>query len=524
MADDAVVMQDISKYFSSTEVLANDRVNFSVRKGEVHALVGENGAGKSTLMNILYGLIKPDSGKILIHGEEVAIGHPDDAIKLGIGMVHQHFKLVPSFTVAQNIMLGMEPNKYGWLTQKKENDLVESLGKKFGLPVNPRTKVGELPVGMQQRVEILKTLQRNTEILVLDEPTAVLTPQEVDDLLLVVQQLSQELGHTIVFITHKLYEVVNVADRVTVMRDGRNVGTKNVADTDIPDMARMMVGREVVFTVKKTPAKPGSPVFKAEGITVASDEGYPAVVDFSLNVRSGEILGVAGVSGNGQTELVEAISGIRPLESGKIELNEKLVTNTSVYQRRLKGMGHIPEDRIRMGLNLNTDLDENVLLSRHKSKEFTQLGFIKKKKVADFAGEIIENFDVRGAKPGGSVDTLSGGNMQKIVVGRELSREPRFILANQPTRGLDVGSIEFVHNTLIRARDAGAGVLLVSVELDEIMSLSDRVVVIYRGKIMGEFDISEVTEEKIGILMAGGSLNDANGAEPMAQTELEVER
>ena len=521
---DAVVMQGISKYFSSTEVLANDKVDLAVKKGEIHALVGENGAGKSTLMNILYGLIKPDSGTILINGEEVEINHPDDAIGLGIGMVHQHFKLVPSFTVAQNIMLGMEPNKSGWLTQKKENELVESLGKKFGLPVNPRAKVGELPVGMQQRVEILKTLQRASEILILDEPTAVLTPQEVDDLLDVVHQLSSELGHTVIFITHKLYEVAKVADRVTVMRDGRNVGTKNVNDTDIPEMARMMVGRDVDFTVSKEPADPGDIVFKAEGLTVASDEGYPAVVDLSINVRAGEIVGVAGVSGNGQTELVEAISGIRTVERGKIYLNNLLVTDTSVYERRLKGMAHIPEDRIRMGLNLKTDLDENVLLSRHKSAEFTKFGFINRKNVANFSAEIIKNYDVRGAKPGGSVDTLSGGNMQKIVVGRELSREPNFILANQPTRGLDVGSIEFVHETLIKARDAGAGVLLVSVELDEIMALSDRVVVIYRGKIMGEYDISEVNENKIGILMAGGSLEDANGEALGQQAQAAKER
>jgi simple sugar transport system ATP-binding protein len=508
----AVEMQGISKYFPSTEVQANDGVNFSVREGEIHALVGENGAGKSTLMNILYGLIKPDSGKILIHNEPAHINHPDDAIRLGIGMVHQHFKLVPSFSVAQNIMLGMEPNKLGWLKQREEIALVEALSKKFGLPVDPKAKVGELPVGMQQRVEILKTLQRETKILILDEPTAVLTPQEVRDLMEVVKRLSQEQGHTIIFITHKLYEVVEVADRVTVMRDGKNVGTKNLADTDIPEMARMMVGREVLFRVKKETAKPGKPVLGVENITVASDNGFPVVRDLSLNVRSGEILGVAGVSGNGQTELVEAISGIRPVESGVIKLDDKPVTQASVNQRRQTGMAHIPEDRIHMGLNLLTDLDENVLLSRQREKEFNNHGLIRRKKVAEFAGQIIDKFDVHGAKPGGSVDTLSGGNMQKIVVGRELSHDPNFIIANQPTRGLDVGSIEFVHKTLIEARDAGAAVLLVSVELDEIMSLSDRVAVIYRGQILGEFDIADVTEDKLGILMAGGSLSETPDA------------
>ena len=510
----AVELIGISKYFPSTEVQANADVNFSVKEGEIHALVGENGAGKTTLMNILYGLIKPDAGEILIHDELAHINHPDDAIRLGIGMVHQHFKLVPSFTVAQNIMLGMEPNKFGWLKQRDEVEQVEALSKKFGLPVDPRAKVGELPVGMQQRVEILKTLQRDTKILILDEPTAVLTPQEVRDLMVVVERLSEEQGHTVIFITHKLIEVVEVADQVTVMRDGKNVGTKLVAETDIPEMARMMVGREVLFRVKKDAAKPGDPVLETEGITVASDNGYPVVVDLSLKVRSGEILGVAGVSGNGQTEMVEAISGIRSVELGTIKLNGKVVTNTSVDARRHTGMAHIPEDRIHMGLNLLTDLDENVLLSRQRDKDFNKHGLIRRKKVSEFADQIIEDFDVHGAKPGGSVDTLSGGNMQKIVVGRELSHKPSFIIANQPTRGLDVGSIEFVHRTLIDARDRGAAILLVSVELDEIMSLSDRVAVIYRGEINGEFDIKDVTEEKLGILMAGGSLEEEQKPNP----------
>ncbi len=508
----AVELLGISKYFPSTEVQANDDVHFSVTQGEIHALVGENGAGKTTLMNILYGLIKADAGEILIQEQLAHINHPDDAIRLGIGMVHQHFKLVPSFTVAQNIMLGMEPNKFGWLKQRDEIEQVEALSRKFGLPVDPRAKVGELPVGMQQRVEILKTLQRDTKILILDEPTAVLTPQEVRDLMVVVKRLSEEQGHTIVFITHKLIEVVEVADRVTVMRDGKNVGTKNVADTDIPEMARMMVGRDVLFRVKKEEATPRDVVLEADGVTVASDNGYPVVTDLSLKVRSGEILGIAGVSGNGQTELVEAISGIRPVELGSITLDGEVVTNTSVNTRRHHGMAHIPEDRIHMGLNLKTDLDENVILSRQRDKGFNKFGFIRRKKVSELAGDIINEFDVHGAKPGGSVDTLSGGNMQKIVVGRELSHKPDFIIANQPTRGLDVGSIEFVHRTLIEARDRGAAILLVSVELDEIMSLSDRVAVIYRGKINGEFDIKDVTEEKLGILMAGGSLDDIEHA------------
>ena len=516
----AVELKGISKYFPSTEVQANKDVDFSVIEGEIHALVGENGAGKSTLMNILYGLIKPDSGQIYINGEPVTIHHPDDAINLGIGMVHQHFKLVPSFTIAQNIMLGMEPNKFGWLKQKQENELVEALGEKFGLPVDPTAKVQDLPVGMQQRVEILKTLQRDTKILILDEPTAVLTPQEVYELMDVVKGLSEK-GHTIVFITHKLIEVVNVAQRVSVMRGGQMVGTKDVVDTSIPEMASMMVGREVLFRVKKDEAQPGDSVFSAEHLTVAAESGVPAVVDLSLKVRSGEILGIAGVSGNGQTELVDAIAGIRNIESGKLSLNGKDISKSDVHNRRESGMAHIPEDRIHMGLNLETDLNENVLLSRQGQAGFSKFGFINRNKLRDFSRSIIEDYNVYGAKVGGGVDTLSGGNMQKIVVGRELSGDPKFIIANQPTRGLDVGSIEFVHKTLIEARDAGAGVLLVSVELDEIFSLSDRIAVLYRGQIVGEFDVKDATEEKLGILMAGGKLEDLEvDSNPSAEKEM----
>ncbi|MCJ7625317.1 MAG: ABC transporter ATP-binding protein, partial [Anaerolineaceae bacterium] len=469
--------------------------------------VGENGAGKSTLMNILYGLYKQDTGEISVFGKPVIINNPDDAIGLGIGMVHQHFKLVPSFTIAQNIMLGMEPTRFGWLKQKEENELVENLSQRFGLPVDPTTRVRDLPVGMQQRVEILKSLQRNSRILILDEPTAVLTPQEVYELMDVVKGLV-ERGQTIIFITHKLIEVMDVAERVSVMRGGKMVGTKDVKDTSIPEMASMMVGREVLFRVKKEKASPGDIVFKADNITVAAESGILAVVDFSIDVHEGEILGIAGVSGNGQTELVEAISGIRNIEYGSMSIDGIDVTKTSVDDRRRNGMAHIPEDRVHMGLNLQTHLDENTLISRQKLPEFSRFGFINNSASQDFAQSIIDDYSVRGAKVGGSVDTLSGGNMQKIVVGRELSGDPKFIISNQPTRGLDVGSIEFVHKTLIDARDKGSAVLLVSVELDEIFSLSDRIAVIYRGQIVGIFDAEDVTEEKIGILMAGGSLED----------------
>ena len=504
----ALEMSNISKYFASTDVLANNNVGFSVESGEVHALVGENGTGKTTLMNILYGLVEPDAGEIHVNGKKVEIGHPDDAIRLGIGMVHQHFKLVSSFTVAQNIMLGMEPNTLGLLRQKDEIQAVAELAKKYGLPVDPTTRIRDLPVGMQQRVEILKVLQREAKILILDEPTAVLTPQEVGELLKVVRGLS-ELGYTVIFITHKLLEVMRVADRVSVMRDGEMIGTKSIADTDIPEMARMMVGREVLLRVDKTDADPGEIVFEADDVSVANTNGLAAVSHLSLHVREGEVLGVAGVSGNGQAELVEAITGMRPLDGGALRFMGQEIEHLNVGQRRNLGMAHIPEDRIKVGLNLETNLDENLIVSRYKSPEFNKLGFIVKQAVRDFTARIVKMFSIMAARPGGDISTLSGGNMQKVIVGRELSGAPKFIVANQPTRGLDVGSIEFVHRTLIEARDNGVGILLVSVELDEIMSLSDRIVVLYRGQVQGQVDAATATEETIGILMAGGSMEQA---------------
>lgn len=505
----ALEMKGINKYFASTEVLANSNVDFSVEEGEIHALVGENGAGKTTLMNILYGLIKKDSGEIRLFEEQVEIGHPDDAIHHGIGMVHQHFKLVPSFTIAQNIMLGMEPNRLGFLNQRDENDAVEKLAESFGLPVDPRARIRDLPVSMQQRVEILKTLQRNVRVLILDEPTAVLTPQEVKEFLGVVRGIAAR-GCTVIFITHKLVEVINVADRVSVMRNGVMVGTKKVSETNIPEMARMMVGREVLFRLEKKPAQPGQVVFEAKDLSVTSQAGVPAVVRTSFNVREGEIYGIAGVSGNGQTELVEAITGMRPVDDGKILLLDKDITTTDVETRRKRGMAHIPEDRIRVGLNMQTTLDENVIVNRYKQSEFQKFSIMLRDAIRGFAHNIIKNFNIYGTVPDGGVSTLSGGNMQKVVVGRELSGDPKFIIANQPTRGLDVGSIEFVHRTLLDAREKGAAILLVSVELEEIMSLSDRIGVLYRGEIEGELDATTATEEQVGILMAGGSLDNVH--------------
>ncbi len=501
----AIEMKGITKFFPSTQVHANEGVDFSVESGEVHALVGENGAGKTTLMNILYGLVNPDSGEIFIDSQSVHINHPDDAIKHGIGMVHQHFKLVPSFTVAENILLGMEPNQAGFLNQQKENKLVKELAKKFNLPVDPAARIWDLPVGMQQRVEILKVLQRNAKILVLDEPTAVLTPQEVNELITVIRGLSKQ-GYTIIFITHKLVEVMSVADRVSVMRGGRMIGTKKVSETSIPELARMMVGREVLLRVKKKEMQRGEVVLDVKNISISDVNGLAAISHVSFQVHKGEIVAIAGVSGNGQTELVEAISGMIHLDGGEIIFKGKPINEASVGERRDLGMAHIPEDRMVVGLNLQTTLDENLIVSRYNHSEFSRYGFLLTKTIQEFAEKVVKAFSIAAARPGEGISMLSGGNLQKVVVGRELSGDPSFIIANQPTRGLDVGSIEFVHKTLIEERDKGAGVLLVSVELDEALALSDRILVLYRGRIQGELETATATEEEVGILMAGGTL------------------
>jgi simple sugar transport system ATP-binding protein len=499
----AIEMQGISKYFASTGVQANADVNLQVQPATVHAIVGENGAGKTTLMSLLFGLLQPDAGEIRINGQPVRIHSSKDAIQLGIGMVHQHFKLVPSFTVAENIMLGQEPHRGGLLQPRHENETVRQLAERFGLPVNPTERVSNLPVGLQQRVEILKALHRDAHILLLDEPTAVLTPQEVRQFFEVIRGLA-ERGRTVVLITHKLGEVMAVADHVTVMRRGKVVAACPVKETNIRELARLMVGREVLTTLDRQPAAPGPVVLEVKDLIVAAAGGAPAVLGASLQVRSGEILGIAGVTGNGQTELVEAITGLRTVEGGTVRLLDQDITQLPVNVRRQRGVAHIPEDRLGTGLNPATTLDENVVVTRYRQPLFSRWGLLARNAIRRLAARIVERFAVASARPGEGIATLSGGNLQKIVLGRELEGEPKLIVANQPTRGLDVGSIEFVHKTLIEARDRGAAVLLVSVELDEIRALSDRIVVMYRGQIAGEMPASEATEEGLGLLMAGG--------------------
>lgn len=498
-------MRHIRKYFPSSDVLAADDVTLEVREGQIHALVGENGAGKTTLMNMLYGLVTPDEGEIRVNGQPVRIAHPDDAIRAGIGMVHQHFKLVPSFTIAENIMLGIEPNQMGFINSGEEAEAVRKLAADFGLPVNPNLRVADISVGLQQRVEILKALQRNAKILILDEPTAVLTPQEVRELYVVIRKLA-DAGRTIILITHKLLEVKETADVVSVMRRGRMVGTYECAAVSVRETANLMVGREVILQVDRPEAKPGDTVLEVRDLLVAGAGGVPAVFGVSLDVRAGEILGIAGVSGNGQTELIEAISGMRSVDGGSVRLLGKDVTTHRVRERREAGMAHVPEDRMEMGLNLKTNLDENIVSTHYHDAPYSRRGLFQFEAVRQLARKIVAAFQIKSAQVGEEIHMLSGGNLQKIVLGRELDGDPKLLIVNQPTRGLDVGSIEFVHKTLIETRDRGAAVLLVSVELDEIFALSDRIAVMFEGRIMGVLSCDEATEEKVAILMAGGSL------------------
>ena len=506
--DYAVVMIGITKRFPG--VLANDRVDLRVRKGEIHAIVGENGAGKTTLMNQLYGLLKPDAGEIYIFGKKVHFRGPGDAIRAGIGMVHQHFMLVDNLTVAENVVLGSEPKKKGFFDLEEARERVRKLSESYGLLVDVDAKIEDIPVGMQQRVEIIKTLYRGAEILILDEPTAVLTPQETEELFEILKRL-KESGKTIIFITHKLNEVMAVTDRVTVMRLGKVTGNLITAQTSPREIARLMVGREVLLRVTKKPKTPGDEVLRVENLWVKDNRGLEAVKGVSFSVRAGEIVGIAGVAGNGQTELVEALTGLRKVESGHVFLLDENVTNMNARELRSRGLAHIPEDRHKYGLVLDFPSYYNVILGRHYREPFCSGGFLVMNNIMSFARELFETFDIRPRMPDMLSGNLSGGNQQKLVVAREMSSRPRVIIVNQPTRGLDIGAIEFIHKTLLRLRDENVAVLLVSMELDEVMSLSDRIFVMYEGQFMGEVKPEEVTTEEMGLMMAGHRLEEVKG-------------
>ena len=491
-------------------VLANDKVDFDLHKGEIHALLGENGAGKSTLMNVLYGLYHPDSGEVTVEGNKMQLNSSRDAISHGIGMVHQHFMLIPVFTVTENIMLGAEtdhrtsPNEKPLvkLDQKEVAQKVRDLSHQYGLDVDPDAIVGDLPVGVQQRVEIVKALYRNARILILDEPTAVLTPQESEDLFRIMHELTEQ-GVSIVFITHKLKEVLKVADRITVMRAGRVVGTATPKESTEQSLAELMVGREVILTVQKKPAKPKDVVLQVTDLRVKDVRGLDTVQGVSFEVRQGEVLGVAGVQGNGQTELAEALTGLRSIESGRFILSGNDLTGKTPRQITETGLAHIPEDRHRDGLVLSYTVADNMMLCDYYQPRFSKGVVIQQKLVDANAQKLIKEYDVRTPSPFVSAGKLSGGNQQKVIVARELSRPVKLVIASQPTRGLDVGSIEYIHNEIIAMRDRGVGVLLVSAELDEIMSLSDRIIVMYRGEIVAEVARKDATREQLGLWMAG---------------------
>ena len=503
MAEDFVIeMLHITKEFPG--IKANDDITLQLRKGEVHALLGENGAGKSTLMSVLFGLYQPEEGKILKNGKEVAIRNPNDANALGIGMVHQHFKLVECFSVLDNIILGVEPNKLGFLQKAEARKKVVALSEKYGLRVDPDALISDISVGMQQRVEILKMLYRDNEILIFDEPTAVLTPQEIEELLQIMKNLAAE-GKSILFISHKLNEIMAVADRCSVLRKGKYIGTVDVAKTDKAELSRMMVGRDVEFVVHKEEAKPNDVILEVEGLTVASKvHKNNAVKNVSFKVRAGEIVCIAGIDGNGQTELVYGVSGLEPTVSGKVVLGGKDITHAPIRERSIMGMSHIPEDRHKHGLVLDYTLEDNLVLQRYFEPQFVKAGFLKRKSIRDYANKLIEQYDVRsGQGPITLARSMSGGNQQKAIIAREIDKDPQLLIAVQPTRGLDVGAIEYIHKQIVAQRDKNKGVLLVSLELDEVMSLSDRILVMYEGEIVGEFDPKKTTVEELGLYMAG---------------------
>ncbi|QUH21350.1 ABC transporter ATP-binding protein [Alkaliphilus sp. B6464] len=507
----AIEMLGITKKFPG--IKANDNVTLCVDKGEIHALLGENGAGKSTLMSILFGLYQPDEGTIKVNEKEVLINDPNIANEYGIGMVHQHFKLVENFTVTENIILGMEPKKsFGRVDVKKATEKVKELSDKYGLMVDPNAKIEDITVGMQQRVEILKMLYRNAEILIFDEPTAVLTPQEIRELMRIMKELIKE-GKTIILITHKLKEIKEVANRCTVLRRGKYIGTVDVANTTEEQMAEMMVGREVSFEVEKTSAKPKDVVLEIKNLTVKNNRKLDAVKNLNLKVHAGEILCVAGIDGNGQSELIEAITGLRKIESGSILLNGEPIENESTRNRTLKGIGHIPEDRQKYGLVLDFKLEENMVLQKYFMEPFSKNGILNFNEIRKYSDTLIEEFDVRSGK-GSLSETrgMSGGNQQKAIIAREVERSPELLIAAQPTRGLDVGAIEYIHNRLVQERDKGKAVLLMSLEMEEVLNLSDKIAVIYEGEIVGIVNTNDTDENQLGLMMAGskkgGTISD----------------
>lgn len=502
-------LEGLRKYFASSGVLAVADVSLTVGAGEVVALVGENGTGKTTLMNLLFGAFPADAGRIFIEGREVQIRGAQDAISHGIGMVQQHFALVPSFTVAQNVMLGREQSRGRMVDDRAGERIVRELGDRLGFPLEPSDIVAALPIGLQQRVEILKALAGDTRLLILDEPTAVLTPAEADELIVAVRHLAS-MGTSVVFISHKLPEVMAVADRIVVMRRGHVVGEMPVAEATPARIARLMVGREVLLRAEIAAVEPGETVLSVEGVAAhqvsAGDSGLAGV---DLAVRAGEIVGVAGVSGNGQGNLVDAIAGLRKVDAGTVVINGTPVTNRGPRFARAAGLAHIAEDRMHVGLNRQATLAENAVSVAYRTRRFARWGFLRGRSIYEFATQVIEDYIVRGGSPRRVIGNLSGGNLQKVVIGRELEGDPAVIIANQPTRGLDVGSIEFVHKSLLDARERGAGVLLVSAELEEIMSLADRIVVIYDGALAGPFERGELSNVEIGALMAGRTIDEA---------------
>lgn len=500
--DYIVEMNGITKRFPG--IIANDNVTLKLKKGEIHAILGENGAGKSTLMSILFGLYKQDEGQIKIAGKEVKISDPNDANRYGIGMVHQHFKLVDNFTVTENIMLGVEPKRsFGRIDFNKARTRVLELSEKYGLKVDVDKKIQDISVGMQQRVEILKMLYRDSEIMIFDEPTAVLTPQEITELIKIMKQFASE-GKSILLITHKLKEIMAACDRCTVLRRGKFIGTVDIKDTNERKLAEMMVGREVEFTTPKEEARPKEVVLKVEDLSLIDDRKIKLLKHLSFEVKAGEILGVCGIDGNGQNELVEAITGLLRPSSGRIEVNGVDVSHMSIRQRTETGLSHIPADRHKHGLVLEFRLDENIVLQTYYKESFTKKGLLNFKAIEQKAKELIDEFDIRSSNgPATIARSMSGGNQQKAIVGREIDRHAKLLIAVQPTRGLDVGAISYIHKRIVEARDGGAGVLLVSLELDEILNLSDRIIVMYEGAIVGNVLRKDSDENELGLMMSG---------------------